>query len=41
MGRCVILAGYYLILRFGKGFELSEESIMLVSTLHFLGAAHM
>ena len=37
----IILAGYYLILRFGKGFELSEESIIARIDTALLGAAHM
>lgn len=36
-----LLAGYYLILRFGKGFEMSEENIIAVVDKALWGPAHM
>lgn len=37
----ILLLGYYLILRFGKGFEMSEENIIAVVDKALLGTAHM
>lgn len=37
----ILLAGYYLILRFGKGFEMSEENIIARVDKALLGVAHM
>lgn len=37
----ILLAGYYLILHFGKGFELSEENIIARIDVALMGAAHM
>ena len=37
----ILLLGYYLILRFGKGFEMSEENIIAVVDKAFLGPTHM
>jgi predicted acyltransferase len=37
----ILLAGYYLILRFGKGFEMSEENIIAVVDKALWGPAHM
>lgn len=37
----LLLGGYYLILRFGKGFEMSEENIIAVVDKALLGTAHM
>ena len=37
----ILLLGYYLILRFGKGFELSEENIIAVVDKALWGTAHM
>ena len=36
-----LLVGYYLILRFGKGFEMSEENIIAVVDKALWGPAHM
>jgi predicted acyltransferase len=37
----ILLGGYYLILRFGKGFEMSEENIIAVVDKALWGPAHM
>jgi len=37
----ILLLGYYLILRFGKGFEMSEENIIAVVDKALWGTAHM
>ncbi len=37
----ILLLGYYLILRFGKGFEMSEENIIAVVDKALMGASHM
>lgn len=37
----VLLVGYYFILRFGKGFEMSEENIISVVDRAVLGSDHM
>jgi predicted acyltransferase len=37
----LLLLGYFLILRLGKGFEMSEENIIAVVDKAVLGAAHM
>ena len=37
----ILLVGYYLILRFGKGFEMSEENIIAVVDKTLLGTTHM
>ncbi len=37
----ILLVGYYLILRFGKGFEMSEANIIAVVDRAVLGASHM
>ena len=36
-----LLAGYYLILRYGRGFEMSEENIIAVVDKALWGPAHM
>jgi len=37
----ILLAGYYLLLRLGKGFEMSEENIIAVVDKALWGPAHM
>ena len=37
----LLLLGYFLILRLGKGFEMSEENIVAIVDKAVLGAAHM
>ncbi|MEA5071491.1 MAG: DUF5009 domain-containing protein, partial [Petrimonas sp.] len=37
----ILLLGYYLILRFGKGFEMSEENIIAVVDKALMGTSHM
>lgn len=37
----ILLAGYYLILRFGKGFEMSEENIIARVDKALWGVTHM
>jgi len=37
----ILLAGYYLILRYGRGFEMSEENIIAVVDRALWGPAHM
>lgn len=37
----ILLGGYYLILRFGKGFDMSEENIIAVVDKALWGPAHM
>ena len=37
----LLLLGYFLILRLGKGFEMSEENIIAVVDKSIMGAAHM
>lgn len=37
----VLLVGYYFILRFGKGFEMSEENIIAVVDRALWGTGHM
>jgi len=41
MGDSILLLGYYLILRLGKGFEMSEENIIAVVDKALWGTAHM
>lgn len=37
----ILLVGYYLILRYGRGFEMSEENIIAVVDKALWGPAHM
>ncbi len=37
----ILLVGYYLLLQFGKGFEMSEQNIISVIDRNILGVDHM